>query len=73
MPDFVKCFFNVKNIARVISFLLVFLYMSSERRRMLSVVARPFLKPAWCSAMSPIVSVCVLSRDVRMRSKSLPM
>ena len=30
-----------KNIARVISFLLVFLWISLERRRMLSVVARP--------------------------------
>lgn len=36
-----------KNIARVISFLLRFLWMSSDKGRMLSVVALPFLTPAW--------------------------
>lgn len=46
-----------KNIARVISFLLRFLWMSSDKRRMLSVLALPFLKLAWWIAIRPIDSM----------------
>ena len=41
-----KAFSISKNIAMVISFLLKFLWMSSDNLMMLSVVALPFLKPA---------------------------
>lgn len=46
-----------KNIARVMCFLVKLRWMSSDRRRMLSVVALPFRKPAWWIAMSPMDSM----------------
>lgn len=55
----VKIFLNVKEYCRgYFVFLLIFLFKSSDKHRMLTVVAQPPLKPVWWIAVRSIDSKC---------------